>query len=68
MPIYEYLCKECDHCFEYLVFSEKDPVPSCPQCRKNKVKKLISAGCVRPKGVATGTGGFKPPACAPSGG
>jgi hypothetical protein len=27
----------------------------------------MSAGCVRPKGIATGSGGFKAPSCRPSG-
>lgn len=68
MPIYEYVCAKCDHCFEYLVFSTEDPAPECPQCHDKKVKKLMSAGCVRPKGIATGSGGFKQPSCTPSGG
>jgi len=68
MPIYEYVCDKCNHCFEYLVFSNNDPLPECPKCRKKKVKKLMSAGAVRPRGIATGSGGFKQPSCAPSGG
>jgi putative FmdB family regulatory protein len=68
MPIYEYVCKKCNHCFEYLVYSAGDPSPKCPKCQDKKVKKLLSAGCVRPKGIATGSGGFKQPSCAPSGG
>lgn len=68
MPIYEYVCKKCAHCFESLVFSTSEPSPECPKCHAKKVQKLMSAGCVRPKGIASGTGGFKPPACAPSGG
>jgi hypothetical protein len=27
----------------------------------------MSAGCVRPQGIPTGSGGFKPPPCKPSG-
>lgn len=68
MPIYEYLCKKCSHCFEHLVFSNSEALPPCPKCKQKKVKKLMSAGCVRPKGIPSGSGGFKPPACAPSGG
>ena len=68
MPIYEYFCEKCDYCFEHLVFSANDSVPECPNCKYNNVKKLMSAGCVRPKGIATGSGGFKQPSCAPSGG
>ena len=68
MPIYEFVCKKCDNCFEHLTFSSSDPVPACPACRSKKVKKLMSAGCVRPNGIPAGSGGFKQPACTPSGG
>ena len=68
MPIYEYVCEECNHCFEYLSFSSNEPAPDCPECKSKKVKKIMSAGCVRPQGIASGSGGFKPPACSPSGG
>ncbi len=68
MPIYEYVCENCDNCFEHLAFSADEPVPSCPRCKNQKVKKLMSAGCVRPKGIASGSGGFSQPSCSPSGG
>jgi len=67
MPIYEYQCKACCHRFEELVFRTDDPPPECPECRSKEVEKLISAGCVRPHGIPTGSGGFKPPPCKPSG-
>ncbi|RZB34314.1 MAG: hypothetical protein SRB1_00082 [Desulfobacteraceae bacterium Eth-SRB1] len=63
MPIFEYVCKNCDCRFEQLVLSPKDPPPECPKCCGNNVKKLISAGNVRPHGIPTGSGGFKAPAC-----
>ena len=63
MPIFEYVCENCDCHFEQLVLSPKDPHPECPKCCANNVKKLISAGNVRPHGIPTGSGGFKPPAC-----
>ena len=68
MPIYEYVCEKCGSSFEHLAFSTKEPLPECPQCKHKKVKKIISAGCVRPNGIASGSGGFAPPACSPSGG
>ena len=68
MPIYEYVCEKCNNCFEHLASSASAPDPRCPKCNAKKVKKLMSAGCVRPRGVATGSGGFKQPSCAPSGG
>ena len=66
MPIFEYVCCECDHEFEVLTLSANDPDPTCPQCRADHVSKLMSVGCVRPRGIATGSGGFKEPACRPA--
>ena len=68
MPIYEYQCNHCCHCFESLTLSSNDPAPECPECHGSDVKKLISCGVVRAQGIPTGSGGFKPPACKPSGG
>ena len=67
MPIYEYQCKACCHCFEELVFSSRAPKPRCPKCDCADVQKLMSAGCVRAQGIPTGSGGFKAPSCKPSG-
>jgi putative FmdB family regulatory protein len=67
MPIYEYQCKGCCHCFEYLALSPRDPDPACPECNCTEVEKLMSAGCVRAHGVAKGAGGFNAPSCKPSG-
>lgn len=67
MPIYEYQCKACCHCFEELVFSSDPSVPACPKCGCADVHKLMSAGCVRAQGIATGSGGFTGSACKPSG-
>lgn len=68
MPIFEYVCEKCDHRFEHLTFSSSEPAPLCPQCNSKKVKKLMSAGSVRAHGIPTGSGGFRQPSCAPSGG
>ena len=67
MPIYEYQCKACCHRFEELVLRSDDPTPACPTCHCDDVEKLMSAGFVRAQGIPTGSGGFKPPACKPSG-
>ncbi|MGW8325924.1 MAG: FmdB family zinc ribbon protein, partial [Desulfobacterales bacterium] len=32
MPIYEYQCEKCCHCFEVLVFRSDDETADCPQC------------------------------------
>jgi putative FmdB family regulatory protein len=67
MPIYEFVCEKCNYPFEYLVLSARDRPAECPQCHGKKLKKLMSAGNVRPKGIPSGSGGFVPPKCAPAG-
>ncbi len=63
MPIYEYQCKACDHCFEKLHLSADEPMPDCPECKSKNVERLMSSGSVRPQGIPTGSGGFTPPPC-----
>jgi putative FmdB family regulatory protein len=63
MPIFEYVCQECECQFEQLLLRPDDPPPECPECGQRRVKKLVSAGSVRPRGIPTGSGGFKGPAC-----
>jgi putative FmdB family regulatory protein len=68
MPIYEYRCNACSQRFEILIRSRADEADCCcPSCGGRGIKRLISAGCVRPQGVPRGSGGFTPPKCAPSG-
>jgi putative FmdB family regulatory protein len=52
MPIYEYQCEECSHCFERLVFAG-DPVedPACPACGAKHARKLVSC-----TGLMSGSG------------
>ncbi|NIP32606.1 zinc ribbon domain-containing protein, partial [Candidatus Saccharibacteria bacterium] len=43
MPIYEFLCKDCNTIFNF--FSRRvntDKVPGCPQCGR-KLQKLLSS-------------------------
>jgi putative FmdB family regulatory protein len=63
MPIYEYVCMECESHFEELV-GMTDPAPSCPDCGASKSKKQFSVfaahGTARdtgPLGGATAAGG-----------
>ena len=67
MPIYEYQCKACCHCFEQLAFSPDDSSPKCPKCDCDEVQKLMSAAAVRPMGIPRGSGGFAAPKCKPAG-
>ncbi|MGD9368946.1 MAG: zinc ribbon domain-containing protein [Desulfobacteraceae bacterium] len=53
MPIYEYECEQCRHCFEKLVFAGDDVVADCPQCGSHEVKKLISCTRVISEGLAS---------------
>lgn len=43
MPIYEYICTECDHAHEALQKLSADPLLDCPACGKSALKKKISA-------------------------
>jgi len=42
MPMFEYICLECDNKFEELVL-RGDTVVNCPLCKSADVKKLVSA-------------------------
>jgi len=44
MPTYDYVCDACDHEFE-LFQSITEPVKrKCPECGKNKLRRLIGTG------------------------
>lgn len=57
MPIFEYVCKECQHEFEALVFG-KDKA-ECPKCHSKKLQPQLSVFAVSAKASS---------AAAPSGG
>ena len=40
MPIYEYICRECDTAFEVLVNGTAEP--ECPECRSPRLDKQFS--------------------------
>ena len=42
MPIYEFKCPDCNEEFETLVFRSDEQV-TCPQCKGDKVKRMMSA-------------------------
>jgi len=44
MPTYEYQCNECEHRFEQFQLITAKPIRKCPQCDKNKVRRLIGCG------------------------
>jgi putative FmdB family regulatory protein len=41
MPIFEYVCRECNHRFELLV--QGAVVPACPSCQATALEKQFSA-------------------------
>lgn len=45
MPIYEYLCRECEHRFEYLLLSSS-AAAQCPVCDSLNLEQLISSCAV----------------------
>ena len=44
MPTYEYKCDACGHRFEKFQSITADPIKKCPECGKNKVRRLIGTG------------------------
>ena len=47
MPIFEYLCKECDHQFEALVYGSDKA--ECPRCHSQKLTPQLSVFAVSAK-------------------
>ena len=50
MPIYEYICTECDHAHEILQKLSDNPLQDCPACGQTSLKKKISAPSFRLSG------------------
>jgi len=44
MPTYEYECSSCGHQLETIQNFSEAPLKKCPQCKKNKLERLISGG------------------------
>lgn len=51
MPIYEYACEDCFHQFEVMQKISDEPVQACPECGKERAKRLISASKFKLKGT-----------------
>jgi putative FmdB family regulatory protein len=56
MPIFEYVCRKCDHRFESIVLGRKRP--KCPQCASGKLERQVEAFIhgrtgKKPRGVNT---------------
>ncbi|MBM0103436.1 zinc ribbon domain-containing protein [Steroidobacter sp. S1-65] len=50
MPFYEYECSHCKFYVETLQKISDEPLKQCPSCKKQTLKKLISAPVFRLKG------------------
>ena len=50
MPIFEYVCKDCNHEFEALVYG-KDKA-ECPKCHSQKLEPQLSVFAVAAKGAS----------------
>jgi putative FmdB family regulatory protein len=44
MPTYDYHCDSCSHEFEEFQYIKDKPLKKCPQCGKNKLRRLIGGG------------------------
>jgi putative FmdB family regulatory protein len=44
MPTYDYKCNACGHAFERFQSITSPPITKCPECGKNKVKRLLGTG------------------------
>jgi putative FmdB family regulatory protein len=42
MPVYEYECNKCGHCFEFLVI-RRDEQPECEKCGSQDLRRLLSS-------------------------
>ena len=50
MPIYGYVCKNCEHRFDVLQKMSDDPLVHCPDCGEPTLQKELSAPKFRLKG------------------
>jgi putative FmdB family regulatory protein len=51
MPIFEYICQECQHEFETLVFGRDKA--NCPKCQSQKLSPQLSVFAMSAKGTSS---------------
>jgi putative FmdB family regulatory protein len=56
MPIFEYVCKDCQHQFEALVFGQQKA--ECPKCQSKKLEPQLSVFAVSAKSGAASQSSF----------
>ncbi len=50
MPIYGYVCRNCEHTLDVLQKISDDPIVDCPECGEPQLKRQLSAPRFRLKG------------------
>jgi len=50
MPIYDYVCRACDHELEALQNFNEAPLTTCPACHEETLKKRVTAPAFTFKG------------------
>jgi putative FmdB family regulatory protein len=58
MPIYEYICQDCSHEFEALVYG--DQKAECPKCHSKQLAPQLSTFAVASKGASTSSSAVSP--------
>jgi putative FmdB family regulatory protein len=48
VPIFEYVCKQCDHEFEAIVYGDRKA--ACPKCQSRQLRPQLSVFAVAAKG------------------
>jgi putative FmdB family regulatory protein len=61
MPIFEYICQECQHEFETLVFGRDKA--KCPKCHSQKLSPQLSVFAVSAKSSASASASAGAGAC-----
>jgi len=56
MPTYDYRCDACDHAFEEFQSFSEAPLKKCPECKKQKLRRLIGTGAA---GLFKGSGFYE---------
>ena len=51
MPIYGYVCKNCEHTLDVLQKISEDPLVDCPECGEPQLRRQLSAPRFRLKGT-----------------
>lgn len=59
MPIYEYRCERCGHEMETMQKMNEPALTTCPQCKQEALRKLISAAGFQLKGAGWYATDFK---------